>query len=128
MQGGLFANRGRMRTHLLLSVGNDPELMKVRSLVLLQAGYALREARNGQEAVKIFADGDFDLVIICHTVPEEARIRLIKTVRLESPSAKIIVIRKDGELSARMADETVHSLDGPEALLQTVKQSLAKPN
>ena len=117
-----------MQTHLLLSVGSNPELMKLRSLVLLKAGYALREAMDTTDAVKIFKAGDFDLVIICHTIPERERLALIAAVREERPSAKIIVIRKDGELSGKLADETVHSLDGAEALLGTVAHALDKRN
>lgn len=113
-----------MHTYLLLSVGSDPELMKVRTLVLLNAGYAVRQAVSAADAVKIFKAGDFDLVVLCHSIPEKERLSLIAAVRDVSPSVKIIVVRKDGELSSKLADETVHSLDGPEALIEAVKETL----
>jgi DNA-binding response OmpR family regulator len=77
------------------------------------------------DALKIFKGGDYDLVVICHSIPEPERLKLISAVRHASPSAKVIVIRKNGELSAQIADETVHSLDGAEALLEAVKQTLS---
>jgi DNA-binding NtrC family response regulator len=117
-----------MRTFVLLSVGSDPDLMKTRSLVLLKAGYTLRDAMTIDEALTLFKQGDYDLVVICHSIPEPERLKLITAIRASSPSAKIVVIRKDGELSAKVADETVHSLDGPEALLKTVAHSLGNPS
>jgi DNA-binding response OmpR family regulator len=113
-----------MQTSVLLSVGSDPDLMKTRTLVLLKAGYAVRDAMTTSQALKVFEAGDFDLVIICHSIPEPERLKLITAIRASSPSAKIVVIRMDGELSAKVADETVHSLDGPEALLRTVAHTL----
>jgi hypothetical protein len=65
------------------------------------------------------------LLVVCHTIPDSERLKLIAAVRIVSPSAKVIVVRRDGELSAQFADETVHSLDGAEALLEAVKQTLS---
>jgi DNA-binding NarL/FixJ family response regulator len=85
----------------------------------------VREAIRIDDAVEIFRAGYFDLVVICHSIPEPDRLRLIDAVRMANPSAKIIIIRIDGELSTKLADETVHSLDGAEALLEAIKQTLS---
>ena len=113
-----------METNVLLSVGSDHDLMKTRSLVLLKAGYAVRESSSTQDAVAVFSGGDFDLVIICHTISEPERLSLIAAIRAESPSAKIVIVRRDGEASAKLADESVHSLDGPDVLLSAIARSL----
>jgi DNA-binding response OmpR family regulator len=114
-----------MPLRLLLSVGADPELMKIRSLILLNAGYAVRDATSVRQALKVFEAGDFDLVLICHSIREQERLQLIEAIRVTSSSAKIIVIRQTTANSAVLADETVHSLDGPEALLNAVAHTLA---
>jgi DNA-binding response OmpR family regulator len=39
----------------------------MRTLVLLDAGYAVQDVFDISDAVKIFKAGDFDLVIVCHS-------------------------------------------------------------
>jgi DNA-binding response OmpR family regulator len=98
--------------------------MKTRSLVLLKAGYAVREAITISQAIKVFGKCDFDLFIVCHSIPDEERIELIRAIRAMDPSAKIVVIRRNGGLSATIANEPIHSLDGPAALLTAVAHAL----
>jgi DNA-binding response OmpR family regulator len=100
--------------------------MKTRSLVLLKGGYGVRTATNLPDAVEIFNGGDFDLVIICHSIPEEDRVKLIRHIRTVRSSAKIILMRTNGDLSAKLADETIHSLDGPTKLLAAISHSLGE--
>jgi DNA-binding NtrC family response regulator len=116
-----------MPFHLLLSVGSDPFLMKTRSLVLLKAGYAVRDAMTVRGAMRVFQQGEFDLVLICHTIPEDERLQLMAALKAVSPSVKIITIRKDGEVSAHLADGSVFSLDGAEVLLATIANVLDSP-
>jgi DNA-binding response OmpR family regulator len=115
-----------VQTHLVLSVGSDPKLLQSRNLVLLTAGYAVRVATNAGDAINIFRSADFEVVVICHSIPEEERLRLIADMREENASAKIVVIRKNGQLSARLADEAVHSMDGAEQLLAAIASALRR--
>jgi DNA-binding response OmpR family regulator len=108
----------------ILSVGSDPELMSTRTLVLLSAGYQVDTSSTAEQALQVFAHGNFAAVIICHSIPEPQRITLIKGLRALRPDVPIIVIRIDGEISARLADRTVHSLDGAPILLDAVASSL----
>jgi CheY-like chemotaxis protein len=69
----------------LLSVGYDPILMPVRSMLLHQAGYEVVEARSLVEALKRIKAANTDLLLICHSVNEDERYLMIEASRLSSP-------------------------------------------
>lgn len=66
---------------LVLTVGSDPLLLVARSEVLKSAGYIIVSALSIGEAADHFLNGDFDLVILCHSVPTKERERLIRVIR-----------------------------------------------
>lgn len=65
----------------VLSVGFDPILMRSRSLVLRQAGFAVDEAYNLAGALALAKSGAVDLVLLCHTVSPNEQRRFISAVR-----------------------------------------------
>jgi DNA-binding NtrC family response regulator len=111
--------------HSILSVGNDNLLLSVRSSVLRAAGYSVQTCANTSEAFELASAGDFDLVVICHSVPARERSQLIKAIKAEKPSTKILAVRIDGELATGV-DASIHSLDGPHALLRAVEAAISK--
>jgi DNA-binding response OmpR family regulator len=102
-----------MPHHVLLSVGSDPDLMTTRSMVLRQAGYAVETAMTVRTAMPLFVSGDFDLVIICASIPEGQRIQLISAIKSKRPLAMIMI------------DDVVPILDRGKALLESVANNLA---
>lgn len=54
---------------VILSVGNDEALLRSRNAVLRTAGYVVIEASSPRHAMAEFIGGDFDLVILCHSIP-----------------------------------------------------------
>ncbi len=109
-----------------LSVGRDPLLMRTRTGVLLDAGYSVMPSFTSRDAVQIFSAREIDLVILCHTIPEEEKIKLIDSMKLGSKRTPIISIHADGEADAKLVDAYVHGLDGPEALLSCISKVLDK--
>jgi CheY-like chemotaxis protein len=83
----------------LLSVGYDPILMPVRSMLLQQAGYEVVEARSLGEALKRIKAGNIDLLLICHSVDEDERYLMIETSRLSSPMVPILCLSTTPEYS-----------------------------
>jgi DNA-binding response OmpR family regulator len=61
---------------LVLSVGPNASLLETRNIVLRSAGYLVESASSMNEAVHRFLAGDFDLVILCHSVPIRERARV----------------------------------------------------
>jgi len=82
---------------LILSAGRDPNLLKKRNAALIAAGYTVVTAMNSPEVVnKLFA-GDFDLVVLCHTLGELQQKRLAHIIRDYTPSTPVIVLSQGEE-------------------------------
>jgi DNA-binding NtrC family response regulator len=48
----------------LLLVDDEPQLREIGSKIVEMLGYSVSLAQSGEEAIKIFAEGDFDVVIL----------------------------------------------------------------
>jgi CheY-like chemotaxis protein len=107
-----------------LAVGQDPVLLETRSRVLRRAGYTVVPALSVEQALQHFIAGDFDIVILCHSIPVRGRERLTYAIRRHSPNTPVVVIA--GRLSAldSFADATVDN--DPETLLQQIPGLLHK--
>lgn len=66
---------------LVLAVGRDSVLLETRSQVLQAAGYTVIPERSLKKAVARFREGDFDLVLLCHSIPAQDRERLTLLLR-----------------------------------------------
>ena len=62
-----------MQIAVVLAVGFDSSLMRTRSLVLQSAGHR-RVSIIAQGGVARFQTGDFDLILLCHSIPLEGGI------------------------------------------------------
>jgi DNA-binding response OmpR family regulator len=110
----------------ILSIGIDQELLPLRNSVLRASGlYAVKQESDLSRAVQVFMDGDFDLVVLCHSIPSEERQRIATAIKAAKPSTLVLVVRTDGEATG-VADGSVHSLDGPETLLRCVEELLSR--
>ena len=81
---------------LILSAGRDPDLLKARNTALVAQGYKVAAASDTFEVVDKLLNGDFDLVLLCHTMPDEDRRRLARIVAGHSPSTPVVLISKNG--------------------------------
>jgi DNA-binding response OmpR family regulator len=109
---------------LLLSAGRDPNVLKQRNAQLLAAGFKVASATNSHEVVEKLLNGDFDLVLLCDSMPDEDRNRLARIVSGYTPSTPVVLIS--------IADGEEHAPGGgsvrchPEQLLATVAESLQR--
>lgn len=82
---------------LILSAGRDLNLLKKRNAALTAAGYTVVTAVNSPEVVnKLFA-GDFDLVVLCHTLGEQQQQRLAHIIKNHTPSTPVIILSQTEE-------------------------------
>jgi CheY-like chemotaxis protein len=109
---------------IVLAIGFDPSLMTSRSLVLRSAGHAVVEASSLKEAVDQFQSGDFDLVLLCHSVPATERERLTSLIRVSGSSIPIVSIARGlGECDA-FANATLE--DGPNKFVASIRDVLVR--
>lgn len=106
----------------VLSVGLDPGLLRARNLVLQSAGYIVVSAYSVREAVDQFQAGDFDLVLLCQTIPAKERDGL--TWWMRASGSRIPVVNVAGNLYSGdvVAGITVGS--EPSALLWGIREVL----
>ncbi len=111
-----------MKLTVVLSVGLDPGLLRARNLVLRSAGYVVVSAHSIKEAVGQFQVGDFDLVLLCQTIPARERDGLTWWIRATSPGTPVVSV--SGQLFSDdvVAGVTVGS--SPSALLWGIQEVL----
>jgi CheY-like chemotaxis protein len=109
---------------IVLAVGRDPSLLKTRNLVLQSAGYMVESASSVKEAVDRFQSGDFDLVLLCHSVPRKDRDRLTSLIRTSGSLTPIVSIA--GNLGECDAFATATLEDGPSNFLARIRDVLVK--
>ncbi|HEV7521660.1 MAG TPA: hypothetical protein VGP89_11230 [Candidatus Angelobacter sp.] len=83
----------------ILSIGYDPILMPVRTMLLRQAGYEVIEAHSAGEALKRIKAGNFDLFLICHTVEQSEQEVLMEAMRLCRPAVPTLCLTTTPEYS-----------------------------
>jgi DNA-binding response OmpR family regulator len=93
---------------LVLSAGKDSTLLALRNLVLQSAGYTVVSAFSHKELITRFMDGDFDLVVLCHSIPAEEREQVAEWIRRHSPSTPVIVVSNLPHVQHPYADLTVY--------------------
>jgi len=79
-------------TRTILVVDDDPGVRDVIRSMLESAGYAVRVAANGKEAMKILRDDGIDLILTDLVMPEQEGIETIKALRREYPDLKVIAM------------------------------------
>jgi CheY-like chemotaxis protein len=114
-----------MSQTLVLSVSFDPMILETRNLLLRSVGYIVVPAVSIRETIHLFRDGDFDLVILCHTLSLTDRERLTSFIRASGSRIPIVCV------SETAAGERIASADAtldkdPAAFLGTLEDLLSK--
>ena len=113
-----------MAITLVLSIGLDVELLSTRNLVLQSAGYAVVPAFSIEEAVACFTDGDFDLVLLCQSIPTNLKERLTCWIRATGSSIPVVSVSGWICQHDAFADATVEG--NPSTLLMGIRDALVK--
>lgn len=107
---------------LILMVGRDRILVETRSQVLRAAGYSVATTFTPRQAIDEFVKGDFDLVLLCHSIPEDARERLVSALRKYTSRTPIISVAAFSGQFDGFADATIES--DPSLLLASLREVL----
>lgn len=109
----------------IVMVSADANLGVSRALVLRDAGHEVTLAADRMGGERVLAAGEFDILVLCHTVPSADCLALAEAFRRINPGARVVAIVSGLFLVIR-ADKVVQSLDGPHALLAAI-ESLGDP-
>ena len=79
-------------TAVILCVDDEPIVLKVRGLVLTQAGYEPVLANTAKEALELFASLKVDLVITDHLLPGQSGVQLAAELKRIKPEVPIMLL------------------------------------
>jgi DNA-binding response OmpR family regulator len=114
-----------LSSRLILSVSSDPILSSSRAQILRSSGYVVEAVDSAETAIQRFRAGDFDLVLVGHSIPEVERERLFVFVRARSRSTPVVFVAPSAEPEPdRFADITSSNL--PEPLIAAVREALRR--
>jgi CheY-like chemotaxis protein len=113
-----------MALTLVLSVGLDPEILGTRNIVLQSAGYTVVRAFSLKAAVDCFQALDFDLILLCQSIPTKEKDRLTSWIRASGSRVPVVSVAENLCQQDAFADATVES--DPKVLLMGIRQALVK--
>jgi CheY-like chemotaxis protein len=109
---------------IILAVGKDSVLLETRSRVLRSDGYTVICTLSLQQALALFIAGDFDLVVLCHSIPTRQRETLAHAFHDHSPSTPVVLVSAGPTFNDSCVDATIES--EPKQLLQELPKYLHK--
>ena len=78
--------------HRILVVEDDPSTQRALATILRQEGYAVIQARDGSEAIRLWRDTGADLVLMDVVLPDKGGIETIIELRAYDPGIRIIAM------------------------------------
>ncbi len=75
----------------ILAIGMDTDLLLTRALVLRRTGAEVDACLLGPALERLETDF-YDIVVLCHTLPEESSIRICRIMELFWPESRVILI------------------------------------
>jgi DNA-binding response OmpR family regulator len=112
----------------ILSLSTDSELSLFRKQILEAAGHEVIALSTEKEALEKAAEPDqFDVVLICHRLPNATARKSIRLLRGSHPEMKVVyVVHLYGEWPEVEADRYVVGADGPDALVRVISEAVSQ--
>jgi DNA-binding response OmpR family regulator len=97
----------------ILLAGSDSRLLQTRAAVLLKTGAAV-VYRDTMGALNILDREAFDLVVLCHSLPEPDVAMIVNKVHQKIPGAKILMVTSGLDGYGMDADSNVDATSVPD--------------
>jgi hypothetical protein len=114
----------------VLCFSRDPQLLELRRLILLRAGFDVLTAIEFDVVMQFTESYKIDLLVAGHTLSQAQCEEAIRLAKAAKPPIKTLVLRYEGSspCAIGIADEELDLMGGPEALIAKVKDMLAAPS
>lgn len=114
----------------ILIVDDDESARSFEDAILTDAGHDVCSAPDGEQALRLYLESGFDLVITDLEMPDVHGFELISIFRDLSPSPPVIAVSGTGEFQLHMARRlgavaTLSKPIDPTRLLHAVEEALA---
>lgn len=110
----------------ILVIDDDPEIDELVGKVLVRAGYEVRTATNGEDALAILATFDADLMIVDKNLPRMHGAELIREARRCVPAIAVILITAFPEPFALGPERLNGYLAKPFKSLKAIEDAVAQ--
>ena len=116
----------------LLLVDDEPGIRKVVGIALMDCGYTVREAANGDEGLEVFRRERPPIVITDIRMPGMDGLGLLSAIKAESPGTEVILVTGHGDMDVAIEGLRLDACDfiskpvGPEVLEIALKRAEEK--
>lgn len=115
----------------VLLVEDENDLRKIIANYLKQANFTVVEAADGEQALSLFADGEYDLVILDLMLPKVNGYEVCLDIRRSSKVPIVILTARDSEIDELRgfncgADEYIAKPFSPNILIARIKSLLKR--
>jgi DNA-binding response OmpR family regulator len=98
------------QSHILL-VDDDDGIRKVLGILLTDEGYQVSTACDGQEAIDLLSKNKYDLILLDIIMPNVSGFGVLKYVKENNPSTKVIMLTAYSELRLAMESKQMGAED-----------------
>jgi len=116
---------GKLESKRILLVDDLPEVREMTRLMLQLDGHVVEEARNGKEALALYAPGRFDLVITDYLMPIMRGDELARNIKRQAPTEPILMITGSAQELDRIG-EHVDAVLGKPFGFEDLRQAVAR--
>ncbi len=106
----------------ILSVSLDTSLLFTREMVLRRTGAEVWSAKI-EPAVTLMQSEFFDVVLLCHTLPDEDVLHITKLLELFWPNSRVLLVGERSSIEAPGAGVSLEA--GPVTLVEKTVKLLA---
>lgn len=107
----------------VISIGNDEELLWLRNSVLRTEGFEVVTTLDENEALNRIRQGDCGVLLMCYSLASPVRRRLAESFRQHCPGKRIVAITNVAMEKPEFADSLVYGVEGPEVLIDALRNS-----
>jgi DNA-binding NtrC family response regulator len=109
---------------VILAVGLDSSLLAGQNSVWKSAGYFVTSTGSINDAINHLRDGDFDVVLLGHSIPADSRERLTYLLRASGSRTPVVCVTDSANHRDSFADATIRN--EPTSLLQCIGELMAE--
>jgi len=80
-----------MTTKRVLLIDDEPDVIELCQRALEQEGFEVKGALNGEEGLRLFSEGDFDLMLLDVKLPDRDGLDVLSTVQEMDPEMAVII-------------------------------------
>jgi CheY-like chemotaxis protein len=107
---------------LVLCIDDAEIALRVRKLLLANAGYRVLTAASGEDGLEIFKQNPIELVIADHFLTDKTGLEIAADMKELKPEVPILIVSAAAEAPTGLefADGFLSKGEGPDALLEAI--------